>query len=169
MSNTHTCTENCQSQLPDTNQRKERTAHSPLTTSCSFTLRIAVASCTAPPGPSSASGVMYTRIVKTIAPLRGNRRIAWCSTRRHILSGRGFGGSGRYPTPSMSSGPSVPSDQASSLSCEGIGDNDGAGVGGRTWMSVNQLLRCTGELGEGHRKKQATAEDLLHLPRVRCV
>src|SRR6267154_4235951 len=137
--------------------------------SCSFTLRIAVASCTASPGPSSASGVMYTRIVKTIAPLRGNRRNAWYSTRRRILSGRGFGGSGRYPTPSMSSGPSVPSDQASSLSCEGIGDNDGAGVGGRTWMSVNQLLRCTGELGEGHRKKQATAEVFLHLPRVRCV
>src|SRR6267154_358367 len=110
---------------------------------------------------------MYTPIVKTITPLPGNRRNVWRSTRRHILFGRGFGGPGCCPAPSMSSGPSVPSDRASSSSCEGIGDNDGAGVGGRTWM--NQLLRCTGELGERRRKEQATAEDFLHLPRVRCV
>ena len=155
MSNTHTCTENCQSQLTATNQRKE--THTNLyTTSCSFTPQIAAASRPASPGPSSASGVMYTRIVNTIAPLRGNRRNVWRSTRRRILSGKGFGGSGRCPTPSMSSGPSVPSDQASSSSCEGIEDNDGAGVGvsGRTWM--NQLLRCTGELGERRRKKRVS-------------
>ena len=95
---------------------------------------------------------MYTRIVKTIAPLRGNRRNVWRSTRRRILSGSGFGGSGRCPAPSMSSGPTVPSDQASSSSCEGIGDDDGAGIGGRTW--IDQLLRCTGELGERRRKKR---------------
>ena len=46
----------------------------------------------------------------------------------------------------------MPSHQASSSSCEGVRDNDGAGVGGRTW--IDQLLRCTGELGERRRKKR---------------
>jgi hypothetical protein len=122
------------------------------TTSCSFTPRIAAASRPASPRPSSFSGVKYTRIVNTTAPLRGSRRRVCRSTRRRIRSGIGGGGVGRGVVRNVSSGPAPPSAHASSSRCVGVCDSEGEG--GRTWTS--QLLRDTGVSGASRRKKRVS-------------